>query len=329
MSDSVYVVSTYYHALIACIKQLSCDARSDIVVTSYIPDSERLAERIRSAGLFRKVYAVGDVREYRPANRLDYFLRLHRKNAEAICKQIPFKFESYKNIYIFHDNIWAAHYCKDVLLDYHLIEDALDSFKIITTTRFAYMLPSGGIRDRIKRFFRLGYVYCGFDRCTLSVEVNDKQGLELKKIYGELKECPRKPMFDSLTSEHKRILTDIFASDIAAVDEDSVLVLTQALQEYGAVSCAAEQTEIYRRLIREVSQEGDVIYIKPHPRDDTDYAAAFPWAVVLDKNMPVEMFDIMGIRFRRAAALSFSTVNKLECAAEMIVKDRSFADKHE
>ena len=46
--------------------------------------------------------------------------------------------------------------------------------------------------------------------------------------------------------------------------------------------------ELYKRLTDECLRGWNLI-VKAHPRDSTDYTAAFPEAVILDKNMPSEM----------------------------------------
>ncbi len=104
----LYVVSTYYHALISCVKQLVRYESSDILVTSYIPDGRSLASKIEKSGLFDKTYFIGSVDEYKPRGRLDYIFNQHRKNAELIERQLPFSFMSYREISIFHDDILVS-----------------------------------------------------------------------------------------------------------------------------------------------------------------------------------------------------------------------------
>ncbi len=101
----LYAVSTYYHALISCVKQLVHSENSDILVTGYIPDGQSLVGRINKSGLFDKTYFIGCVDEYKPHGRLDHIFNQHRKNAELIERQLPFSFISYREISIFHDDI--------------------------------------------------------------------------------------------------------------------------------------------------------------------------------------------------------------------------------
>jgi len=104
----LYAVSTYYHALISCVKQLVHPENSDILVTGYIPDGQSLAGRIEKSGLFDKTYYIDCVNEYKPHGKLDYFFNQHRKNAELIESQLQFSFMSYREINVFHDDIWVS-----------------------------------------------------------------------------------------------------------------------------------------------------------------------------------------------------------------------------
>ncbi len=322
----LYVVSTYYHALICCIKQLNCRKNADILVTAYIPDGENLAARIKNSGLFESVSYVGEVQQYEAKNKLDYLFNYHKKNAELIESQIDFDFGVYDEVNIFHDDTWMAHYLKDRRISYRLIEDALNSFKVISRTCFAYMLPRRRFWSLFKRTFGIGYVFCGYDKCTTEVEINELDGLEIADFAKDkLVEAPRKPMFDALTEADKKVLCDVFMKDIPPIEpEKSVLLLTQPLYIDGTVSSEEEQIEIYKRLVAENITDEKLV-IKPHPRDLTDYSAAFPEAVILDKNMPVEVMDLLlSISFKISLVSEFSSVVKLKCVENIVVFNGDF-----
>lgn len=290
----LYIVSTYYHALIACVKQLQSEKKSDLIVTDYIPQKEMLAKKLCESGIFEIVRCVGEICEYTPKNKLDYIFNLHSKNAEIIKMQLDFSIGEYDEIYIFHDNTWFAHYLKCEKIPYNLIEDALDSYKRISKSPFKYMLHKADLKAWIKNIFRIGYVFCGYDRFAKSVEVNSIDGVEIKQLAGKkLVEIPRKPMFDRLTALDLDKLKFIFFKDIPEFDyRNSVLLITQPLFEDGIVIGDDEQIVIYKRLAAKYSR-GYSLVIKPHPRDTVDYSVVFPNAVILNKNMPLEIVGLI------------------------------------
>lgn len=301
MNGSIYVISTYYHAFISCVKQLVNKENADILVTGYIPESDILAERLKQSGLFHGVYLAGDPTEYIPRNKIDLLINLHRKNAEMIEPAIPVDLRSYQTVNIFHDDTWVAHYLKDCRIRYRLIEDGLDSFKTIKDTPFSYMVTKRSLVSVVKRTLRIGYVFSGYDPLTTEIEVNDKNGVVIdRSVKHKLVEVPRAPLLRMLTDKDIEVLKSIFARDIPEIDPlKSVLLLTQPIYADGNTVSKSEQAELYRMLVSDHINADETLVIKPHPRDETDYSAVFPDAVIINKNLPAEMLTYFNINTKK------------------------------
>ncbi|MBQ4165001.1 MAG: hypothetical protein IJD85_01605 [Oscillospiraceae bacterium] len=320
--NDLYIVSTYYHALIACVRHINNGGNADIMVTNYIPQHEMLAERLIKSELFERTFPVGKIEEYRPSCWLDYALNNNCRNKRLVEDQLGFSLNNkYKNIYIFHDDTWIARYLKCARIPYHLLEDALDSFKIICDSSFAYMVHKDNLKMRLKNILRLGYTYCGYDRYTKSVEVNSIDGVKIKHLAkGKLVELPRKPMFDKLSDSDIVKLKNIFMKDIPELDSNnSMLLLTQPLYVDRIVEDEAKQAEIYRRLAEK--HIGDLkLVVKPHPRDSVDYTGLFPDATLLDKDMPLEIVAmIIAPHFAKIVSLGSTCTNAIR--ADEYIKD--------
>lgn len=311
----LYIVSTYYHALIACVKQLVNFQSADLICTHYIPDSQSLAYKIADSKIFENTYCIGPIEEYHPKNKFDYIFNLHRKNAKLIEQQMTIKFDNYSEINIFHDDIWAAHYMKDKRIKYRLIEDALDSFKSVSKSCFSYMMPKNNFKSVLKRFCGIGYSYFGVDKLAYEIEVNDICGVEIADFASKkLKEKPRRILFDSINEEYKKILCKIFMKKIQDISpEKSVLLLTQPLFIDSLVRSETDQIKYYAELVKRHYSGLDLV-IKPHPRDMTDYSSEFPSAVIIDKNMPVEILSIIGVKpFKRVITYNSSCAGWIPC----------------
>lgn len=311
MKKRLYIVSTYYHALISCVKQLTEPRASDILVTGYIPDGFSLYGRIKESGIFSGAFWNDNVTEYKPENKLDYFLNYHRKNAALIEEGLSVPVAEYDDIHIFHEDTWFAHYLKDKKIPYHLNEDALDIYKMISKTSFAYMLPKNNLKYFIKRLLRIGYVFCGYDYCAESIEVNSLDGLEITEFAGKrLVEVPRQGLFDKLTEKDIGTLKEIFAKEVPVTDyKNSALLLTQPLFSDGKAESMTQQLDIFLELAKKNVMEGESLIIKPHPRDTADYSSVFPDAVILDKNMPAEILKfICPGGFKKIVKLTSCTV---------------------
>lgn len=308
----LFVVSTYYHALISCVKQMLYSRKSDIVITSYVPDGSELARRIQQSGLFRNTFLAGIINEYTPKNRLDYILNFHRKNADKIRRQLDFSFEEYDEINVFHEDIWPSHYLKDCRIPFRLLEDSLDFYKHISKTNFAYMLPTNKLKSAIKRRMNIGYVFCGMDSCVREIEVNSIENTEIATLVGEkLTEAPRKAMFRALSESDWNTLIKIFAEDIPPMEpSNSVIILTQPLFADNLAGSEQEQIEIYRKVAAEHLSGNKTLVIKPHPRDTADYHSAFNGAIVIDRHIPTEVFShVVSGEFSKAVTLFSSSLD--------------------
>ncbi len=323
MRKILYAVSTYYHALISCVKQLLGNDTADIICMDYIPSGELLSDKIRKSGIFDKTFYVGKIEEYKSENIIDYVLLYHKKNAKIIEKQFLVSLDGYDEINIFHDDTWFAHYLKDKNIKYRLIEDALDSFKTINESNFAFMVRCNPIKLAIKRSLNIGYVFCGYDKRTVEVEVNDVSGLEIERLAnGKLVEKPRIAMFGSLSDGDITILKNIFLKDIPTIDaERSVLLLTQPLFTDRIVDSEEKQVELYKTIVRKVTF-GEQLVIKPHPRDLVDYSVIFPEAILIDKNMPLEILGLaQNAEYHAIVSISSTAMNFLKAKNYFIMKD--------
>ena len=202
-----------------------------------------------------------------------------------------------------------------------MLEDALDSFKIICDAPFAYMVHEDNLKMRLKNILRLGYTYCGYDRYTKSVEVNSIDGVQIKHLAkNKLIERPRKLMFDKLSDSDIVKLKNIFMKDIPELDSNnSMLLLTQPLYVDRIVEDEGKQAEIYRRLAEK--HIGDLkLVVKPHPRDSVDYTGLFPDATLLDKDMPLEIVAmIIAPHFAKVVSLGSACTNAIR--ADEYIKD--------
>lgn len=317
----IYIVSTYYHALISCVKQLIKPQNSDIIVTSYIPDGEILADRIKKSRLFKRAFYVGAIQEYKPKNKLGFIFGFHSKNAKLIGSQLDVNLHEYDEINIFHDDTWIAHYLKSTRTKYRLIEDSLDNLKSTSRTNFSYMLPNNHTKWFIKHMLGIGYTYYGYDGLAAEIEVNDADGLEIETFTkSKIVEMPRTAMFCALSEDDKKILVNIFMKDIPPFEpQKSIILLTQPLFADGYVKSEAEQLETYLALVKKKVKD-ETLVIKPHPRDFSDYSVSFPSAVILDKNMPVEILKIFGTK-------NFKDVITLHSSALKWIKTNSIQEE--
>lgn len=88
------------------------------------------------------------------------------------------------------------------------------------------------------------------------------------------------------------------------IQNRSVILFTQTLNEDKLVQTEEEKIEIYRKALVDVDYS--TVIIKPHPRERTDYAKFFPGASVLDGQLPFQLLSLNGVKLKKAITL-FST----------------------
>ena len=97
------------------------------------------------------------------------------------------------------------------------------------------------------------------------------------------------------------------------------LLLTRPFVDDGIFEDYPAQLAFYQKLLGQYAA-GYTVFIKPHPRDEADYGAAFPDAVVLDKNMPSEILNVVfPFRFKRALTVASQSFGTLTCVDEKLL----------
>lgn len=83
------------------------------------------------------------------------------------------------------------------------------------------------------------------------------------------------------------------------------MLITQPLSEDKVVT-EREKIEIYQEILEK--EKNKIIYIKPHPRERTNYLKVFSKydVRILEKDFPLELLSFLEIKFSKATTL-FST----------------------
>lgn len=92
---------------------------------------------------------------------------------------------------------------------------------------------------------------------------------------------------------------------------DSIL-LTQPFSEDGDLT-EEEKIEMYRK---QMTKEGiEKIIIKPHPREITDYSLYFPNNCIFKKKVPIELLNLVGVKFSKVYTVNSTAAFNLSDSA--------------
>jgi hypothetical protein len=353
---NLYYVISYYQAFIAIVKVL-CDNKTvaDIVLSDAIPDHLQLAEKLRKSNVFNKVLEMEE-KEYVYARRAkfrDVYSKLNPvskffmgktlwiSSQKDIVKYARTKMDidvnDYQTVYVFGEGRSFAPYLYTKKKKFVLVEDALNYFQkrnsddLIERNRMVrprklYWLNS--LLDYLGFYYYMG----GYSHVIEKIEVNENRSLVFsKRAKKKVIEVSRDQLHKKLTEENKKRIYNIFVDkfqDPIINGRMPYLVFTNPLLFDKLVKTEAQILDIYQIFIDEFCTEADVIYLKPHPRDNVDYSILKNhMLIILDKNMPSEVLGFnKKNHFKKALAISSTAIEQAPFAEDRINIGMSWLD---
>ena len=342
-TNRIYVCHTYYHVLVAVLKELTPDSGrtgdATILLSKMSNDFETLGLRLKESGLFKEVLEFDEKRD-------DYFPELARykedkggivanmynrilytyKLAKLEAPYVPVDMRKYDGIYVFCDSDPIGIYLNKNHIRYHAVEDGLDTLKPYIQAKYDNRGHFG-----IKKFFSLKlnliFMCDGYSKYAIDMEVNDAACLD--DDFYKYKEVSRRGLLRSLDKEGRNKLIAIFVRDMDSLnsflennDRDGILILSEPL-------CSLDVREkIFRDLTDTYGREGTV-FIKPHPRDVLDYKKLFSDLWVFDRTIPMEILGLFDtIRFKKVISV-YTPLELMDFTDEKVMLGHDFMDKYE
>lgn len=344
----IYVCHTFYHAYIACLKELNLPrnewGKATLLLSKMSNDFGNLKERAEKTALFEAVIPYDEKEEsffpelakFRKdtgnlVKNMIQRIRFTKRFGKLQAPYVPVEFGDYEDIYVFCDSDPIGYYLSTHRIYYHALEDGLDCIRYYDTARFdnrghfpmkAWMAAHNLI-----------HIQNGYSKYCLDMEVNDISVLEYP--CPKYIEKPRKELTENLSEEAKKILTAIFIENREqlekTVKEDGgrahrILVLSEPL-------CDLEtRKRIFNDIIEEyqwIDGEKATVLIKPHPRDVVNYEEVFPEHIVLDGKFPMEILNyVEGLVFDKVISV-FTVPHAILFAKEKVFLGKNFMDKYE
>lgn len=344
MKDRVYVCHTYYHALIAMVKELLLpkeeQGKATLILSKLSNDFGTLDERVKKCGLFEDVIMYDEkedtffpeLKKYRTDtgniisnmwNRIIFT----KKFGKLLEPDVPVDFKQYKDIYVFCDSDPIGYYLSYKKIYYHALEDGLDTLKYCDQARVTNRGHFG--MKAWMAAHNLIFIENGYAKYCLDMEVNDISCCPYP--LPNFVEEPRNAMYDKLSQEDKRLLITVFIENLPQLEEQikkapadlpKYLVLTEPL-------CALDVREqLFKDVVKEYC-DGAVPVIKPHPRDELNYKSVFPENIVIEGKFPMEVLNyIPGMNFDKVISV-FTVPGSIKFSGEVIFLGQDFMDRYE
>lgn len=346
MGKRIYVCHTFYHVYMTCLKELFLPkeqhGQATLVLSRMSNDFGNMKERAEKCGLFEEVYWFDE-------KRFDFFPQLnkyHKDRGNIIINMIariiftkkfgklqeqfvPVDFKNYDDIYVFCDGDPIGYYLSYKRIYYHALDDGLNSTQHCDDARY----DNRG-HFELKAWMaahNLIFIQNGYGKYCIDMEVNDMSNMMFpcKKFI----EQPQAELEEHLSQEDKELLVHLFIVNMDELQEklksgaeDKILVLTEPL------CCLDVRKRIFSDIIKEYGEidghKGQIL-LKPHPRDELDYAKEFSEYVVLEGKFPMEILNFLpGVRFKRVISV-LTVPNAIRFADEIIFLGKDFMDKYE
>jgi len=112
----------------------------------------------------------------------------------------------------------------------------------------------------------------------------------------------------------KNLIMNMFGvinDEVFTAENPDAVIFTQPFSEDGIIS-EREKIELYGHILKK-----EKCVIKPHPRDLTDYSLFFPEVKVLSGHVPIELYSIMGMKFKKVYTIFSTSVFGLPYSPEI------------
>lgn len=157
---------------------------------------------------------------------------------------------------------------------------------------------------------------------------NTKKIIELGVQDDKAKAFSLQQIFHTFDNQKKNNLCRVFVGEEVLVKlkegkSRKCIVFTQPLSEDGYVR-ENEKILLYKEICDFYSSYGEV-YLKKHPRDNTDYRISD--VTVIEDRFPSEVFSIVGLRFFVAVGLCTSAINEVLSEYKMNIGPSYLEDK--
>lgn len=301
---NLYICHTVYHFLIAFLK-IDQHQNDDFMICTQHINANEIISKLVNTPYVKHIYTFSEDEDL---------------NSKYL--------NTYDNIYIFNDFTKIGDLLRSEKIAYHLIEDGYNFQNHIDYIYKKYLSPYSYL-GKIRRFLFKKYVPFGYSKYCQSIEVNDKSKIKKDRRYFKFKEVPRKELFDRMTGEKRQLLLDIFK--VQAVQEEqrdrSLLLLTQPLYEDSIIDFKniEDQVLFYKKICDEY-REDYTVFIKIHPRDKGDYSIIQDVAF-LDKDVPMEVYELIGYTFKVGVTYSSTALNYLSSVEKKVFLEEVFYEE--
>lgn len=329
--NQVYVCATYFQVYVSILKstyKTDKESKSLIIINDHTPGIEKIFPALLSNGLFDYLLQVPFRELKKRFKKENNFLskiinrnRLALEFVEANSDILKYN-EFIRNAEI---NLFSNFGLTPV---YILLKYKKNYIRQLEEGEGNYVSRVGYLQAFKRKYLLNTVVGDGLDEEVkeLQVQFPEKLPTRLRK---KGKKLELKKMEDDLSDEQRKKVLDVFMSglEIDLTGKKKLLLITQSLSEDNHMT-EERKVQMYNQLLDRYANEYS-IYLKPHPRELTDYSGKLKYNFTLiPGGFPLEMFDLLkGINFELGITVCSSALYNMRCVEKKIILGRTYLKK--
>lgn len=328
-SKGLFVITSVYHILLSILLIEERKLKNNILVLVEItPDIDTLIEGLKKTIWFDDVFLMaGRKSQKKLAGKLTY--TFNRKKIVSLLDSKNKHLKALENSIFDHDiYICSPDSAKNYFIykykdhNKYMIEDGLKT----------YVTPGPNALKKITSALVNRPLVNGFDKRITKVFATSPNDLP-SELRVKSEPLNWKSTLANLNQEKLNALSlafmanmDLKEESVFPKDKTKSIIITQTLNEDGVIKSEAIKIDIYKDFVNNANTE--LIYIKPHPREITDYSVVFKddkRIIVLPRLFPVELLNLHpNLKFKKAFTAFSTAIDNLEHVEEKIMLGHSY-----
>ena len=328
--DQTFVCCSTYHVYVSILEAYKHKKLGHESVLVFFDDAIRgiggFLESVERIGIFKKIIVVQGYTIMRNmkkqygwwqyiTGRAKIIVDLYEKNNTELVEYQDFIANSQINL--FQLNRTRA---------YFLIKYPDNFFRMYEDGYGVYQQKLPALRRLNRKYITKLPLLKGHDPQVKEVWVSFPEKVTDKILIPKLRKLDIDALENQLTETEKRDIVQQMVGDINLRAEQSTIIITQPLSEDGYCS-EATKIELYRKLVEQELADGNLVYIKTHPRERTVYPFDNANVILLPKFFPLEVFNLGSLKISKAVSFFSTALFNLKHVGDKVMYSEDYVVK--
>lgn len=293
MKKNIFICKTtweHFITLLVCANLYNQNNKKSIIIVEQAKENSLFFKKIKNLNYFSECMKISLIQ-----NRIAKFLLFKYRVNYSLKKRLG-KFISSKNsINVFVDQSVLSQVFIHNKIKLNLYEHGNGNYLVGAYPNFPILKKILGVSPGYGRSESVENIFLQYPE-KAPIDIQHK----VKKLDLQL-------LFNSLEDNQKNEIFNIFNIPNIHITDNTAIILTQPLSEDGFMS-ENKKIKIYRQIIDNL--ENIKIYIKPHPRDNTNYNSIFNSSniTIFPSTFPIELLNFRDIKFNTAITVCSGSI---------------------